>query len=468
MAEPLALIFNLSIDTGCFPECFKHSTITPIFKAGDRTDVTNYRPISILNSFSKVFEKLVHPILYTHVEPLINANQHGFVKRKSTISNLMSFVDYVAESLDDNIQVDAIYTDFAKAFDKLNIRILLSKLKSFGVTGMVLKWFESYLIDRVQCVKFGGCTSRAIKPCSGIPQGSLLGPLLFVIFINDLPDCLRCRNLGFADDFKIFKRIMLRTDCETLQSDLEKLSSWCNTNDMELNISKCSVITFTRKKNVIDFDYSVGGVTLKRVDEIKDLGIILDTKLCFDRHINHIFRRCNKLLGFIYRACSRFRSKESLMFLYNSFVRSLCEYGAVIWNPFYKIYVDKIERIQRKFTRRLYYAHKIRKADYEVRLSTLKMQKLSVRRIGIDELYLFKIINGHVTSDLLDKFEFATNPFNLRTIPTFRLPAHSTNIRFKCPSFRLQHSHNQSFSQVNIVSHSSVVAFKSIIRAVLY
>lgn len=192
---------------GIFPECFKTSKVTPVHKAGDISNVTNYRPILILNSFSKVFKKLSHSVIYAHISPFIYERQHCFVRKKSTLSNLLSFIDHVAESLDQNIQLDAIYTHFAKAFDKLNITILLRKLESFGISGELLNWFRTYLEGRQQCVNFGGCLSETVIPTSGIRQGSLLGPLLFVIFINDLPDSLVRRILGFADDFKIFQQI---------------------------------------------------------------------------------------------------------------------------------------------------------------------------------------------------------------------------------------------------------------------
>lgn len=376
----------------------------------------------------------------------------------------MSFIEHVAESLDNNIQVDVIYTDFSKAFDRLNIQILLSKIKAFGVGGTIIKWFESYLRNRSQCVKFGGCTSRIIKPCSGIPQGSLLGPLLFVIYIDDLPDNLFCRNLGYADDFKVFRQIKTQADCHTLQSDIDRLKDWCVRNDMDLNIDKCSVITFTRSRSAIVFDYAINSQNLKRVYEIKDLGVIMDSKLTFDKHISYIFRRCNKLLGFIFRACNPFKSKKSVMFSYNSLTRSICEYGAVIWNPFYKVYTDKIERIQRKFTRMLYFKLKIRKPDYEARLSYLQMQKLSLRRIIIDEMYLFKVVNGHLDSDLIDKINFYANAYGTRSGMTFALTNRKTNIRFKCPSYRLQYYHDSMLNHIDIVNQLPVGVFKSIIE----
>ena len=155
------------------------------------------------------------------------------------------------------------------------------------------------------------------------------------------------------------------------------------------------------------------------------------------------------------------------MVLYNSLIRSLCEYGAVIWNPYYKVYTEKIERIQRKFTRLVYYELRIRKPDYEARLLYLQMQKLSLRRTITDEMCLFKIVNGHLDSDLVEKINFYTNPYSTRSGLIFDLPRRNSNIRFKSPSYRLQHSHNNQFSQINIINQLTVGVFKSIVEAVL-
>lgn len=143
------------------------------------------------------------------------------------MTSLLSFIEYAAESMDNNIQLDAIYTDFSKAFDKVNTNLLLKKIESFGIGGTVHNWFESYLRYRSQCVKFGGSMSQIMKPSSGVPQGFILGPFLFTIFIADLPDCLRSRNLGYADDFKLFRQIRSREDCNILQSDFVSLKDWC-------------------------------------------------------------------------------------------------------------------------------------------------------------------------------------------------------------------------------------------------
>lgn len=464
-SKPLSFIFNLSLNLGICPDKFKDSTITPIYKSGDRSEISNYRPISILNGFSKILERLLHATIYEHVSPYLNDNQHGFVKRRSTVTNLSVFVDFLAESLDSNTQVDAIYTDFAKAFDKLNIDILLSKLSSFGLSGSILSWFETYLKDRKQCIKFGGAISETIIPSSGIPQGSLLGPLLFVIFINDLPNTLLSRNLAYADDFKLFRQIHALNDCFLLQSDLSKLNNWCALNDLDLNIDKCVIITYTRKMNVIIYDYVIDNHYLERVDEVKDLGILLDGKLCFDKHINYIFRKCNKLLGFIFRACVNFKSHRSFLHLYNSLVRPILEYGSVIWNPIYKVYISKIERIQRKFTRQLYYKMRYRRVSYEDRLHNLNMKSLAYRRLINDEIFLFKIINGHVRTELVS-IEFIKHHYPIRNISTFEIRTSNTKILLKSPTYRLQRIHNDCFADTPIRSLVSVKAFKEIIYRV--
>lgn len=186
------------------PKQWKKAYVCPIFKSGDITNVTNYRPISLLSNFAKVFETLLYKQLFSSLKCYISPQQHGFVEKRSTITNLACFSQYVSDSIDSRGQVDTIYTDFCKAFDQIDHFVLLDKLCRFGFSESLCKLFRSYLTDREQVVRYQNFFSKTIIPTSGVPQGSNLGPLLFLLFINDIVENITCEKLLFADDLKLF------------------------------------------------------------------------------------------------------------------------------------------------------------------------------------------------------------------------------------------------------------------------
>lgn len=350
LSLPLCILFNKSLSEMKFPTRWKISFVSPIFKEGKKDDVKNYRPVSILCAMSKVFDRLVFNRLFDDVKLNIHCTQHGFFEKRSTQTNLMEYVSMVADSIVDGGQVDTIYTDFAKAFDKVDHGILLSKLFSFGIHGNEVKWFSSYLSNRTQFVVIGGSKSDGVVPTSGVPQGSILGPLLFIIFINDLLSSLQSSS-GFADDLKIFKAIKSEYDCELLQGDLRKIVEWCKANNMVLNVDKCAVMSTTHSRNKSIFPYAIEGEILKRVSVKKDLGVIFDDKLSFRDHVDFITRKSYQLLGFIFRCGRYFSDQSSIKLLYTTLVKNRLEYCSTIWNPFYIYATDQIERVQRKYTR---------------------------------------------------------------------------------------------------------------------
>lgn len=277
IALPLCIIFNKSLTTGIFPQTLKEAFITPIFKKGDSSLITNYRPVCMLNTISLVFEKIVLGILHQYTDGKIVQQQHGFTKNKSTGSNLVEFTEYVSIALDEGFEVHVIITDFSKAFDCVNHRKLLKKLSTLGMPLVLLKWFESYLSNRSLSVVFNGQRSEPFEQKSGVPQGSVLGPILFNIFINDIALLLKCLFLLFADDMKIYIKIKSLEDSVQLQSDIDSLCKWCDENDLILNISKCHFFAFSNRIIQLQPTYTMRGITLSKMSTIKDLGITFNS-----------------------------------------------------------------------------------------------------------------------------------------------------------------------------------------------
>jgi ribonucleases P/MRP protein subunit RPP40 len=407
LSLPLSIIFNKSLSENKFPSKWKTGFVSPIFKEGDKSKVINYRPVSILCAMSKIFERLVFIKLFDSVKLHIHHSQHGFFEKRSTQTNLMEYVSAVADAIISGGQVDTVYTDFAKAFDKVDHGILLVKLRSFGLQENLVKWFSTYLRDRSQFVVIGGYKSNRIIPTSGVPQGSILGPLLFIIFINDLLASLSSCS-GFADDLKVYRSISSDYDCELLQEDLTKIIDWCRRNNMSLNVDKCAVMSTTHSRNKILFPYTIGNDILKRVSTKKDLGIIMDDKLPFNEHVDEMTRKAYKMLGFILRCGRYFSNQSSMRLLYFTLVRNRLEYCSTIWNPCYSNASDQIERVQKKFTRMFYFKFRIAhpRPPYYQRLKHLKLRSLETRRLENDEIMLYKLIHNHVDSALSQRISF--------------------------------------------------------------
>lgn len=399
MVFPLCKIYNKSLSTGIFPPQWKTARVVPIHKSGDKTLISNYRPISILSSFAKIFECLVYPYIESYFKQFLTVHQHGFVRSRSTCTNLTVFVETLSEALDNHKQVDVVYTDFTKAFDKVSHTILLQKLTMYGYTGNMLEWIRSYLSDRIFNLVLNGYCSASYKITSGVPQGSHLGPILFNMFINDITDCFHHSTpYMFADDLKILKIINSYNDVLLLQKDLDELHRWCLNNDMLLNLTKCQHIKFTRKINKIPSSYSIADENLNEVDNIRDLGVVLDTKLTFTLHIESIIKKASSMLGFIIRNGKVFRNPKTKILLYNNFVRSVLEYCSVVWRPHYSVHSLRIERIQKRFMWHLAYSKGIakRKYSYHDRLLHFGMNTLSKRREMLDLVFLYKILSNKI------------------------------------------------------------------------
>lgn len=306
---------------------------------------------------AKVFESLVYEHIYIHVQQSISKLQHGFVSGRSTVSNLLLYKNYISRAFAARRQVDSCYTDFSKAFDKVDHGILTAKLAAYGIHGSLLRWIICYHSRRSQIVAVKGFLSKPVDVTSGVPQGSHLGPFLFIIFINDLVDCISSDALLYADDLKLFRSVNDVNDCLLLQQDLDNVYEWCSRNKMYLNVDKCCTITFTTKKTRVNYVYHIKDQPLGELNVVKDLGVYFDSKLDFKHHIDNMSNRGYQLVGFITRVLKDLTKPLSLIYLFNALVRSVLEYASVVWSPYYDVHSATIERVQRCFLRVLCHKH---------------------------------------------------------------------------------------------------------------
>jgi hypothetical protein len=438
LVEPLMIIFNASLESGCFPKEWKKSKVCPVFKSGKPSNISDYRPISLSSNFSKLFEIVLHSYIYSSVRSRFSPRQHGFIDRRSTMSNLLTFSQYVSESLDSQQQVDTIYTDFTKAFDQIDHNIIIKKLDMFGFSNKLIAFFESYLSSRQQYVHYHGVSSYPYATNSGVPQGSVLGPLIFTLFINDLPSVLDCEVLLYADDAKIFQTINSLSDADNLQRNLDRLNIWCTSNKLNLNPRKCKVMTYCRKKSEIPFVYLIGNTSLERCETVKDLGVYFDRGLRFDTHIHHLTSLCMSTLGFIIRNCQLFRDCDCLKSIFSALILSKLEYGSLIWYPIQQCYTAVIENIQRKFLKYLFFKeHKYYPPigyRNELLWSEFNVLPLGIRRDLTALTVLHKIIHNKIdSSDILNKIDFLVPRIETRFPLTFAYTTPKTNALARSP-----------------------------------
>ncbi|KAJ8272727.1 hypothetical protein GJAV_G00092740 [Gymnothorax javanicus] len=438
LALPLSIIFQKSVDSGVFPTLFKQASIVPLFKNGDRSIVENYRSVALLPLFSKVMERILHKHILNHVRPFMSEHQHGFYPGRSTATNLLTHVDVISRVIDDKKQLDCVYIDFSKAFDTINHRFLIHKLKSYGIGSNLLNLVQSYLTDRTQKVVISGCCSPSSYVPSGVPQGSIIGPLLFDIYVNDVCDVpTHSVPLIYADDTKLSREIITLQDCVLLQNDLDSFYRWCVAWKLLVNVIKTMVISFSTKRNHVQYNDQLNGHSLRRVTEIKDLGVTLSADLSFTIHVNNICSQAYRMLGLIKRSCKDFQSVESLQTLYVSLVRSKLEYCSQVWSPNTKLLQKKIEDIQVSFIKYLCFKSGIdyKQIGYANACATFNLPSPESRRRFLDLTFLHGVINNRFDCPaLLSQIPFFAPARVLRNITLFRIPKCRVNIR-KCSHF---------------------------------
>jgi len=403
ISYPLYLLFRKSLDESSVPADWKQGLVTPIHKKGNRNSAENYRPVSLTSQICKLFESIIRDSIVRHLESncLINDSQHGFRKGRSCLTNLLAFLDKVTGCLDSGEGVDVIFLDFAKAFDKVPHRRLLMKLQAHGITNKLLDWIAEWLRCRIQRVGIRGTLSDWIDVLSGVPQGSVLGPILFLVYINDLDCGIKNWILKFADDTKLFGRMSSVSDGNRLQDDLNKLVQWSQEWQMLFNVNKCSVMHIGKDPKL--WQYQMNGQILNVVQQEKDLGVILCNNLKVSAQCQQACSKALQILGIINRTIIH-RHTDILLKLYKSMVRPHLEYCVVAWSPHYNKDKVMLEKVQRRFTRMI---PAVKNLPYERRLAKLQMWTLEARRIRADIIEVYKIIHGLSTVDFSCYFEFS-------------------------------------------------------------
>ena len=404
LASPLCKMYNVSLSNGVLPDEWKVAHIVPIFKKGDPHKASQYRPISLTSVVCKILERIVRVKLldYILVNNIIPNEQHGFVPKKSTVSNLIECINDWTFNYDNGTATDVIYLDYSKCFDKVCHSKLLYKMRVYGISGTAYKWLECFLVNRVQHVKINTVVSPAANVESGVPQGTVLGPILFLLYSADLPQVVHhCRLSMYADDTKVYKSVRNENDCILLQNDLERIAKWAETWQMVLNPDKTKLLSIGNCK--INFSYMLSGERIEKVNNINDIGVTIQSDLKFTIHCTNTVKKAYYVIRTIFNT---FKQHESDFYLkmYQCFVRPILEYASQVWSPVLKCNIDRIEKVQRYYSRRICPRNMV----YLDRLMHLKIDSLEERRIKCDLVLFYKLITNQIVIEIEGSYSFVT------------------------------------------------------------
>jgi len=451
IALPLTLIIRKTLDAGTLPAEWKKSRVVPIFKSGSKYVPLNYRPVSLTSCPCKVAERLVvaHITDYLDRWNIISPKQFGFRRGHSVEDQLLMTYSEIATEIDRGGEVDVVYLDFSKAFDVISHILLLEMLTSLGFCDQIVAWIHAFLRGRTMQVSVGGCDSRTVGVPSGVPQGSVLGPLLFILYVNSLGVEFGCRWYAFADDLKIYasvKRSGTGTVSDALQQDLDLLCRIALSWNLRLNPDKCVIVKFggvsATARGEGTSGYTLGGEPLRAMPSHRDLGVLVDNRLRFHQHIATIVRKASGLLNQLLRS-TVCRTPEFMVTLWVSHIRPLLDFASPVWNVGYLGDLAKMEALQRRWTREV---RGLAGVEYPHRLRRLGLFSVKGRLLRADLIKVWKAFNSEIDVGLGAMFERLFHPatrghnlklsvprcrseisrrfFNVRVVPTWNsLPA---------------------------------------------
>jgi len=403
LVAPLSLLFELLFMYQYVPSDWKRSFVIPVHKNGPCSNPSNYRPISITSIICRTMERVIKDQLVSYLTKsnLICMEQHGFSKGKSTLTNLLESTSDWHWNIESHSSVDVIYLDLSKAFDSVVHTKLMFKLKQYGIRDNLYVWIEQFLTGRLQSVKVDDQLSRETAVVSGVPQGSVLGPVLFLLYINDLPTYIKSAAVFstqiiklFADDIKMYASINSLHDAHILQSVLDCINNWCNIWQLKINVQKSNVFHLGTHNS--KYNYSLNGSYITCSPVVTDLGFLVDEKLKFDGHVAQIVSKARSRCAIYLK---NFVTREPLLMktFFKLYVRPILEYGSVIWSPGTHEGINLVEGVQRYFTNKIRICKSL---PYARRLEILEMESLHFRRELNDLMFLFKILVGLVNINL--------------------------------------------------------------------
>lgn len=416
MAKPLCILFKRSFESGELPEEFTTANITAIHKKGEKTRPTNYRPISLTSIPCKILEFFIRQEIVTHINRnnLFSDTQYGFRSNRSTVLQLLAVMDQWTRAIEDGHHIDTCYIDVMKAFDSVPHRRLLLKLHNFGIRGPMLKWIKAFLTSRQQKVVVNGEHSDSRHVGSGVPQGSVLGPVLFILYVNDMPSQVSSNLFLYADDAKLFRPIKCPQDEEILQNDINKLQAWSTNWLLKFHPEKCKMMQIGKRRP----EESKRTYTMTSQDKItpltwsdceKDLGVLVDSHLTFEEEIGSRVKKANSMVAVIRRTFTHL-DIDNFPLLFKAIVRPHLEYAAPVWYPRLKKHTTKLEAVQRRATKQV---PSIRDLPYEERLRKLKLPSIAFRHFRGDLIETYKIITKKY--DLKSETFFETRNNDNRT-----------------------------------------------------